>query len=42
MSALQTMGIVKNIGTSKAAVYEFTNSPAVKHLETMLTPAKAA
>lgn len=42
MSALQTMGIVKNVGTSKAAVYEFTNAAAVKHLETMLTPAKAA
>ncbi|MFA9261754.1 MAG: hypothetical protein ACEQSB_00140 [Undibacterium sp.] len=39
MSALQTMGIVKNAGTVKAAVYELTSAASVKHLETMLKAA---
>jgi hypothetical protein len=39
MQALQTLGIVKNTGTTRAPVYALTDSPAAKRLEAVVMAA---
>lgn len=36
MQALETLGIVKNTGTRRAAIYELTDTPQTKRLEEMV------
>jgi len=36
MSALQTLGIVENIGNAKFPIWQLTNAPVVEHIQGML------